>query len=111
MQKHRPLGVTIIAILTIIEGILLLLGGASLIAVGALISVAPHTTTAEILLIPQFFGVIPAAIAVTVRNRYSLPCYVLRVTKRKRMGMDDNNNTSCYRNCNSNNVNDFWRCV
>jgi|SRR5437879_2597793 hypothetical protein len=62
MQKHRPLGVTIIAILTIIEGILLLLGGVSLIAVGALISVAPHTTTANILLVPQFFGVIPAAI-------------------------------------------------
>ena len=62
MQKHRPLGVTIIAILTIIEGILLLLGGASLIAVGALISVAPHTTTAKILLVPQFFGVISAAI-------------------------------------------------
>jgi hypothetical protein len=38
------------------------LGGASLIAVGALISFAPHTTTAKILLVPHFFGVIPAAI-------------------------------------------------
>ena len=47
-QQHRPLGVTIIAILTIIGGILLLLGGVSLIALGTLISVAPpldSTTT------------------------------------------------------------------
>ena len=40
-QQHRPLGVTIIAILTIIGGILLLLGGVSLIALGTLISVSP----------------------------------------------------------------------
>jgi hypothetical protein len=59
MQKHRPLGVTIIAILIIIEGIILLFGGVFLLAVGALIAVAP---TAKILLVPQFFGVIPAAI-------------------------------------------------
>jgi hypothetical protein len=47
MEKmHRPLGVTIIAILTIISGILLLLGGVSLIAIGALISVTPVDTSA-----------------------------------------------------------------
>ena len=47
MEKmHRPLGVTIIAILTIISGILLLLGGVSLIAIGALISVTHVDTSA-----------------------------------------------------------------
>jgi predicted lipid-binding transport protein (Tim44 family) len=63
-KKHRPLGVTIIAILTIISGILLILGGVSLIAVGALISVNPVDTTATTNSQPiaQFFGVISAAI-------------------------------------------------
>jgi hypothetical protein len=61
MEKHRPLGVTIIAILTIIGGIVLVLGGVSLIGVGALISVVPHTTTSTNPL-NQFFGVISAAV-------------------------------------------------
>jgi hypothetical protein len=62
MQKHRPLGVTIIAILIIIEGILLILGGVFLVGVGVLISFAPHNTTVSTLLVPKFFGVIPTAI-------------------------------------------------
>ncbi len=65
MQKHRPLGVTIIAILTIIGGIILLLGAVSLIAVGTLISVAPHTTNTganNSQDLTQFFAVISAAI-------------------------------------------------
>ncbi len=65
MQKHRPLGVTIIAILTIIGGIILLLGAVSLIAVGTLISVAPHTANTAANNshgLAQFFGVISAAI-------------------------------------------------
>ena len=65
MEKmHSPLGVTIIAILTIISGILLLLGGVSLIAIGALISVTHVDTTATTNSQPiaQFFGVISAAI-------------------------------------------------
>ena len=68
MEKmHRPLGVTIIAILTIISGILLRLGGVSLIAIGALISVthvdtSATTTTTNSQPIAQFFGVISAAI-------------------------------------------------
>jgi uncharacterized BrkB/YihY/UPF0761 family membrane protein len=63
-KKHRPLGVSIIAILTIISGILLILGGISLIAVGALISVTPVNTTATTNSQPvaQFVGVISAAI-------------------------------------------------
>ena len=63
-QQHRPLGVTIIAILTIIASILLLLGGVSLIALGTLISVAPplDTTTTNPHPLAQFFGVISAAI-------------------------------------------------
>ena len=65
MQKHRPIGVTIIAILTIIGGIILLLGAVSFIAVGTLISVAPHTTHTTAnnsQALTQFFGVISAAI-------------------------------------------------
>ena len=66
MEKmHRPLGVTIIAILTIISGILLLLGGVSLIAIGAIISVThvdTSATTTNSQPIAQFFGVISAAI-------------------------------------------------
>src|ERR687887_1404233 len=63
-QQHRPLGVTIIAILTIIGGILLLLGGVSLIALGTLISVAPplDITTTNPHPLAQFFGIISAAI-------------------------------------------------
>ncbi len=65
MQKHRPLGVTIIAILTIIGGIILLLGAVSLIAVETLISVAPPTANTAANNshgLTQFFGVISAVI-------------------------------------------------
>jgi hypothetical protein len=55
--KHRPTGVTIIAILTIIEGILLLLAGISLVAIGVFISTSSTSHT-----ISQFLGVIAAAI-------------------------------------------------
>ena len=63
MQKSRPLGVTIIAILTIIGGIFLILGGVSLIAVGSIVSL-PAATTANSSphAIPQIFGVILAAV-------------------------------------------------
>jgi hypothetical protein len=56
--KHRPTGVTIIAILTIIEGILLLLAGISLVAIGGFISTSTSTSHT----ISQFLGVIAAAI-------------------------------------------------
>jgi uncharacterized membrane protein len=63
-QQHRPLGITIIAILTIIGGILLLLGGVSLIALGTLISVSPplDSTITNPHHLAQFFGVISAAV-------------------------------------------------
>jgi hypothetical protein len=63
-QQHRPLGVTIIAILTIIGGVLLLLSGISLIALGTLISVTPSGTTTPTNSHPlaQVFGIISAAI-------------------------------------------------
>ena len=65
-QQHRPLGVTIIAILTIISAILILLGGVSLIAVGTLISVIPPLDTTSTTTSPnpvsQFFGVISAVV-------------------------------------------------
>jgi hypothetical protein len=58
-QQHRPTGVTIIAILTIINGILLLLSGITLVTLGALLS-ANSTSTSQV--IAQFFGVISAAV-------------------------------------------------
>jgi uncharacterized membrane protein len=66
-SQHRPTGVTIIAILTIIGGILLLISGISLIALGSLISVTPSgttttTTNANSHPIAQVFGIISAAI-------------------------------------------------
>jgi hypothetical protein len=66
-SQQRPIGVTIIAILTIIGGILLLISGISLIALGSLISVTPSgttttTTNANSHPIAQVFGIISAAI-------------------------------------------------
>jgi hypothetical protein len=68
MQKqHRPTGVTIIAILTIIGGILLLLSGIALVTIGSFISVNPVGTTSTSspsshAVIGQFFGVIAAGV-------------------------------------------------
>jgi hypothetical protein len=113
MEKmHRPLGVTIIAILTIISGILLLLGGVSLIAIGALISVTHVDTTATTTNsqpIAQFFGVISAAIG-SVLLAIGIG-YLVRTLKRKRLVMDYNNNIASYRNCNSNDFNYYWSSV
>ena len=65
-SQHRPLGVTIIAILTIIGGILLLLSGVSLLVIGTLISVSPSGTisanTTYSHSVAQLFGIISAAI-------------------------------------------------
>jgi uncharacterized membrane protein len=66
-SQHRPIGVTIIAILTIIGGILLLISGLSLIALGTLISITPSGTTTTSTNVnshpmAQVFGIISAAI-------------------------------------------------
>ena len=58
-KQDRPTGVTIIAILTIINGILLLLFGIVLVALGALFSGNSMSTSQAI---SQFFGTISAAI-------------------------------------------------
>ncbi|MGC2384621.1 MAG: hypothetical protein WA631_16095 [Nitrososphaeraceae archaeon] len=64
--KRRPTGVTVIAILTIIGGILILISGVSLLAVWIMISVAPGnmpitaTTNLTSHTITQFFGVFSA---------------------------------------------------
>ena len=63
MQKqHRPTGVTIIAILTIIGGILLLLSGVASLTIGALISVNPGDTTSTSRAAAQFFGILAAGV-------------------------------------------------
>lgn len=65
-KQRRPTGVTIIAVLTIVGGILIFIGGASLIALWVLISVAPGNlplTTNTIDTshsITQFFGTFSA---------------------------------------------------
>jgi hypothetical protein len=63
-KQHRPIGVTIIAILTIISGILLLLSGVALAALGAFISVNPvdTTTTSSSNIGAQFISIISAAV-------------------------------------------------
>jgi hypothetical protein len=59
-KQHRPTGVTIIAILTIISGILLLLSGITLVALGALFSGNSSRTSSQA--VAQFFGVISVAV-------------------------------------------------
>jgi uncharacterized membrane protein SirB2 len=59
-KQHRPTGVTIIAILTIISGILLLLSGIVLVALGALFSGNSTSTSSQA--VAQFFGTISAVV-------------------------------------------------
>jgi hypothetical protein len=64
MQKHhRPTGVTIIAILTIIGGILLLVSGVASLTIGALISVNPGDTTSTSRAAAEFLGILAAGVA------------------------------------------------
>jgi hypothetical protein len=58
-KQHRPTGVTIIAILTIISGILLLLSGIALVALGALFSSNSTSTSQDV---AKFFGTISAVV-------------------------------------------------
>ncbi|MGB8034604.1 MAG: hypothetical protein WCF03_12380 [Nitrososphaeraceae archaeon] len=65
-KQHRPMGVTIIAILTIISGILFLLSGIALVALGSF-SVNPvdttiSTNTSSSRAGAQFFGIIFAGV-------------------------------------------------
>ena len=62
MQTHRPTGVTIIAILTIIGGILLLLSGVALVTLGSLISVHNTTGASSSSVGSQIFGIIAAGV-------------------------------------------------
>ncbi|MGA7899953.1 MAG: hypothetical protein WCA39_13950 [Nitrososphaeraceae archaeon] len=65
-KQRRPTGVTIIAVLTIVGGILIFIGGVSLIALWVLISVAPGNlplttnTIGTSHSITQFFGTFSA---------------------------------------------------
>jgi len=65
-QKHRPTGVTIIAVLTIISGILIFILGISLITLSILISVNPNNTSITAITnnsshdITEFLGVFSA---------------------------------------------------
>jgi hypothetical protein len=59
-KQHRPTGVTIIAILTIINGILLVVSGIALLALGALFSANSTSTSSQA--IAQFFGTIFAVV-------------------------------------------------
>jgi uncharacterized membrane protein len=59
-KQHRPTGITIIAILTIINGILLLVSGIALVALGTLFSANSTSTSSQA--VAQFFGTISAAV-------------------------------------------------
>ncbi|MDQ3839716.1 MAG: hypothetical protein M3297_10650 [Thermoproteota archaeon] len=70
-KVHRPTGVTIIAILTIIIGIIAIFGGISIVVIGAFLSAAPisltesNNTTITDNVSPQvvqFFGIIAAVV-------------------------------------------------
>jgi hypothetical protein len=61
-KQQRPIGVTIIAILTIIGGILLLLSGVALVTLGVFVSVPVNTTSASSSIGAQFISVISAAV-------------------------------------------------
>jgi hypothetical protein len=84
-STQRPLGVTIIAILTIIGGILLIFGGVSLLTVGAIFTAAPIEDAAELQSIAQFFGIIGlviGAILLAVGIGYLIVSYGLLKGKR-----------------------------
>ena len=116
ISDHRPMGVTIIAILTIISGILFLLSGIALVALGSF-SVNPVDTTIstntssftcwKIILWHNFCGSRRGIFG----NRYWISCYVLWAPKRKRMGVDYNYNITYYWNCDTNSFHFCWKCI
>ena len=76
-KVDRPLGVTIIAILTIIIGVITLFAGISLVALGAFLSITPielittsNKTTSSVddgsPFVMQFFGIISALVGVVM---------------------------------------------
>ena len=104
-EQHRPTGVTIIAILTIINGILLLVSGIALLELGALFSANSVSTSSQA--IAQFFGTILAVVG-GVLLAIGIGYIVMDWTaKRKRMGMDDNCNIDYYWN---RDTNSFYIC-
>ena len=93
--KDRPLGVTIIAILTIIGGIGFLLSG-----IGA-VGVAPF--------LPDL-GILSGSNRCCPHSiRYCIFCYGLWFMERKRMGMDYNSGTVIYWNCIWHSFNCNWK--
>jgi drug/metabolite transporter (DMT)-like permease len=99
-KVNRPIGVTIIAILTIIIGIIAIFGGISLVVFGAFLSVTPigltnnysgATTTEDSSsqLIVQVFGVVAAiagAILLAIGTGYIVMSYGLIKSKRRGHG-------------------------
>ena len=105
--KTRPTGVTIIAILNIIGGIIMLFGAIALIAIGAILPTLPPSVfnqsqlqgnltagqapvPADVPMVSQSLigGIGIAFGVVTVCYIYCLICCSLRATERSRMGVD-----------------------
>lgn len=118
-SMNRPTGVTIIAILTIIGGILLCFGGISLLALGAFFATVPINTIiqeqqqqqlqpeiqnqAELEALTQFLagiGIVIGAIILAVGIGYLVS--LLWSPKRQRMGMDRNCHIDYHSNSNTN---------
>ena len=116
---NRPTGVTIIAILTIIGGILLCCGGISLLALGAFFAAVPINTIiseqqqqqlqpeiqnqAKLEALTQFLagiGIVIGAIILAVGIGYLVVSYCL--LKGKGMGMNCNNHIDYHSNSNTN---------
>jgi hypothetical protein len=115
-QKHRPLGITIIAILTIIDGIAYLASGIAAVTVAPFLfgvdinnnnnnNVSPvtGTSTSGSVTIPDTLlvrmSVVTVVAILTLGIAYFVMAYGLWIVKRKRMGLDRNSSIMLYWNC------------
>lgn len=88
---ERPLGVTVIAILVVIGGIMSLFGGISLVIVGALLSTSFTDVSTSSPIIGSLFGYYQSLGGCIVGSWCRLHHYVLWTLERERMGMDNYN--------------------
>jgi hypothetical protein len=121
--KSRPTGVTIIAILNVIGGIIMLFFGLAFVALGAIIPFVPQSelqqqqqnlTAGDIDLsqVPPSLigGAIIAVGGVLSCNRHFLICGCLWIIKRKALGLDTDRNSVNHKHCSSCNLDCYyWR--
>ncbi len=89
VEKHRPFGVTLIAALTIIAGIVFLASGITAV------TVAPFLSGTQTLLVGLSAGAGAAFLALGI----GYFCYGLWIVKRETVGLDCNVSTIFHWNC------------